>query len=119
MITSDTQQIEQLIQELREPCTKSVLCERLMALRQMCLALVNDRADARELADDRLLAGNRLLTENVHYYGIVKQQEAVLAEQSEFIAKLTRRQETIRLTVTNLDAPAWVKINALRLLFEG
>lgn len=118
MITSDTQQIEQRIQELREPLPDPELCEKLIALRQAVLNIANDRADARELADDRLLAVNRLLKENVHYYGITKQQAEALDTQLERIAVLERRQETIRLTVCNLDAPAWVKINALRLLFE-
>jgi len=101
MITSDTQQIEQLIQDLREPWAHAgTVDDRLTQLRQMCLSLANDRADARELADDRLV--------------IIGHQSAALDAQLEHLAKQDRRLKTIDLTVNSIDAPAWDRIDAIR-----
>jgi hypothetical protein len=119
MITSDTQQIEQLIQELREPWAHAgTPDERLDQLRQMVLRLANDRADARELSDDRLMLCTKLLKEKVHYFDIAKEQGQVIASQIEHQAKQDRRLKTIELTVNSIDAPAWNKLQAIQEIFK-
>jgi hypothetical protein len=119
MITSDTQQIEQLIQDLREPWAHAgTPDERLDQLRQMCLRLANDRADARELSDDRLLVCTKLLKEKVHFCDIAQEQGQVIASQLEHQAKQDRRLKTIELTVNSIDAPAWDKLRAIQEIFK-
>lgn len=101
MITSDTQQIEQLIHELREHWAHAGTTDgKLTLLRQMCLTLANDRADARELADDRLV--------------IIGQQARALDAQLGHLARQDRRLKTIELTVNSIEAPSWHRIDAIR-----
>ena len=104
-ITSDIQQIEQLIDQLRRPWEHATPQNDVLSqLKQLSLSLANDRADARELSDERLI--------------LIGQQSAALKSAVERCAVLDRRINTA-LQACDLPADPQTKLDAIREVLAG